>query len=463
MNTKKITERISELMSRFRVEVENLNSLNLYDINIHAENVIIPILNSVYGMNFKNANLEDKNAAAIDLIDKENRVAIQVTSTPNIGKIKHTLRQYKKYKINDDFDQLLIYIITKKQKKYSDVIINEIVDGEFEFSPSDHILDAEDILSQINSWISIPKKQMVLDLLELEFTDEKLDLRKYNLENKDLFVEEVLYPNLLEVSIPDTVFVGTIGVDRDEIITSSWETDYKLRRSAPEKSVINRAFALYDIKYSKDWHVFENKIISFKQLDSRSEPLSKLVEIGTVEEYSISDFVGLGFKYEQAMSKLIDCTIQELAFKKGIQWVRKERFFRFRPPFVPGERKIQWKNKKKATRAVVKDFWNSDKTQIVYFRHLSFYIQPFLSDEKWLVSITPSWSFTYDGYRVHKNESDLITKKKMLETNNAIYQHFMFISYCLSNKLSEEEEDYTYIQFEEPKKLMLSYTKNNGY
>lgn len=463
MNTKKITERISELMSRFRVEVENLNSLNLYDINIHAENVIIPILNSVYGMNFKNANLEDKNAAAIDLIDNENRVAIQVTSTPNIGKIKHTLRQYKKYKINNDFDQLLIYIITKKQKTYSDVIINEIVDGEFEFSPSDHILDAEDILSQINSWISIPKKQMVLDLLELEFTDEKLDLRKYNLENKDLFVEEVLYPNLLEVSIPDTVFVGTIGVDRDEIITSSWETDYKLRRSASEKSVINRAFALYDIKYSKDWHVFEHKIISFKQLDSRSEPLSKLVEIGTVEEYSISDFVGLGFKYEQAMSKLIDCTIQELAFKKGIQWVSKERFFRFRPPFVPGERKIQWKNKKKATRAVVKDFWNSDKTQIVYFRHLSFYIQPFLSDKKWLVSITPSWSFTYDGYRVHKNESDLITKKKMLETNNAIYQHFMFISYCLSNKLSEEEEDYTYIQFEEPKKLMLSYTKNNGY
>ena len=98
MNKKKIIDRIAELLSRFRAEIENLNSLNLYDINIHAENVIIPILNKVYNFNFLNANLEEKNYSAIDLIDRENRIAIQVISTASGEKVKHTLEQYVKYK-----------------------------------------------------------------------------------------------------------------------------------------------------------------------------------------------------------------------------------------------------------------------------------------------------------------------------------------------------------------------------
>lgn len=44
MRKKEEIEKIAELFARFRAEVENLNSLNLYDINIHAENVIIPCL-----------------------------------------------------------------------------------------------------------------------------------------------------------------------------------------------------------------------------------------------------------------------------------------------------------------------------------------------------------------------------------------------------------------------------------
>lgn len=37
MRKKEEIEKIAELFARFRAEVENLNSLNLYDINIHAE------------------------------------------------------------------------------------------------------------------------------------------------------------------------------------------------------------------------------------------------------------------------------------------------------------------------------------------------------------------------------------------------------------------------------------------
>lgn len=456
MNRKKTIDRIAELLARFRVEVENLNSMNLYDINIHAENVIIPLLNKTFGLNLINANLQEKNYAAVDLIDFENRVAIQVTSTSNSEKIKHTLEQYLKHSRQDRFDTLLIYVITNKQKNYS-ANFDSIVNGEFEFNPSKHINDYQDILKEINSWISLTKLEEVLGLLELEFTAEKQSLRKFHLENKDKIITETLYPNILEIILPQKVYVGTIGVNRDEIITRSWETKYKLKKSAPHKSVLSRAFEHLGIDYVRDWHVFEDKIISFKSLDDKSEPLNKLVEIGSVEEYETKEFAQASFKYESALSQLIDRTIQELAYKKDIQWIRKDRMFRFRPPKLTGERKVRWKNKKAATRTVVKEVWNKEKKQITHFQQLSFKIQSFLSENKWYLSISPTWSYTYDGYLNHKNESNLISQKKKLETNNAVYQHFMFVSYCLMNKLSEDEELYKLISFKSPIRLELSF------
>ena len=47
-------------------------------MNVHAENVIIPILNLVYGVNLVNINNRVRNSAAIDLVDTENRIAVQV-------------------------------------------------------------------------------------------------------------------------------------------------------------------------------------------------------------------------------------------------------------------------------------------------------------------------------------------------------------------------------------------------
>ncbi len=424
--------------------------------------MLIPILNYVYGFNLKNANLEERNYSAIDLIDKENRVAIQVTSTANSEKVKHTLRKYKQHKAKDEFDTLLIYIITKKQKSYSAEKFVEIVNDEFDFNPEEHIRDFENLLAEVNSWISLPKIQDILGLFEQEFTDQKIGVRRQVLENKDKVITETLYPNLLEIELPEVVYVGAIGVDRDEIITKSWETEYKLRKSASTVSVINRAFNYYNIPYTRDWHVFENKLISFKPLDDQSEPISKLVEIGTVEELSLDEFTVIGYKYELALSRLIDNTIQELASKKDIQWLRKEKIFRFRPPKSIKTRKVTWKNKKTATRTVVKEVWNQDGTQIIYFQQLSFKIQSFLSEERWFLAITPTWSYTYNGYQSHRLESDLITKKKKLELNGSVYQHFMFIAYCLSNKLSEKEEDYSLIGFKTPFRLALSYQSHYG-
>ena len=418
MHRKEKIEKIAELFARFRTEVESLNSLNLYDINVHAENVIIPILNLVYGVNLVNINNKVRNSAAIDLVDTENRIAVQVTSTATGDKVKHTINEFVKGKRCEDYDRLLIYIITEKQKKYSDAIFSVAYDNELEFSEKD-ILDYSDILKEVNSLISIAKIDSLLQLLKNEFCEEEISKRRYLLEHREIIKTEVLFPNILEVNIPSKVYVGIIGVDRDDIITQSWSTPNKLRKSASMGKVLSKAFELLKITYCRDW-------------------------------------------YEEALLHLINRSIEELASYKNIQWLPKEKYFRFKPIGVPRERKITWKNKKMATRSVIAEVWNSEKKQILYFRQLSFKIQSFRSNEKWFISITPGWSFTYDGYHSCKQESQLIAQKKNLESNSSVYQHFMFLSYCLTNKLEDNEAEYKYISFSSPFNLTLNYTPLYG-
>lgn len=329
MRKKEEIEKIAELFARFRAEVENLNSLNLYDINIHAENVIIPILNIVYGLNLVNINNEVKNSSAIDLVDTDNRIAIQVTSTATGEKIKHTIDEFIKGRRFEEYDNLLIYIITEKQKKYSDSTFAIAHNNELEFSEK-HILDYSDILKEVNSWINISKIDSLLQLLKEEFCEEEMNRRKYLLENKETIKTDILFPNILQIVLPQKIYMGITGIDRDEIITQSWSTPYKLKKKAPMGKVLSKAFELLKIPYSRDWFTFEDKIISFKPLDNRDEPLNKLIEIGTVEEYSINEFADISLKYEEALLHLINRSIEELASYKNIQWVGKDRFFRFK-------------------------------------------------------------------------------------------------------------------------------------
>ena len=352
---------------------------------------------------------------------------------------------------SDQVDSLFMTMYEKAKE------VNRITDGAFDVT----------IAPLVNAWgfgfknEKLPSSEKIDSLLQLlkdEFCEEEISKRRYLLEHREIIKTEVLFPNILEVNIPSKVYVGIIGIDRDDIITQSWSTPNKLKKSASMGKVLSKAFELLKITYCRDWFTFEDKILSFRPLDNRDEPLNKLVEIGTVEEYSVNEFANVSFKYEEALLHLINRSIEELASYKNIQWLPKEKYFRFKPIGVPRERKITWKNKKMATRSVVAEVWNSEKKQILYFRQLSFKIQSFRSNEKWFISITPGWSFTYDGYHSCKQESQLIAQKKNLESNSSVYQHFMFLSYCLTNKLEDNETEYKYISFSSPFNLTLNYT-----
>ena len=67
---------IGHYLTHLRMSVEHSSSLNLQDMNVHAENFFRDFLNLALGFDLKNINIIEKNARAIDLGDADARVAI---------------------------------------------------------------------------------------------------------------------------------------------------------------------------------------------------------------------------------------------------------------------------------------------------------------------------------------------------------------------------------------------------
>lgn len=137
---------IISYLTHLQMLVENLNSLNLQDVNVHAENFFRDLLNLAFGYDLTNINITEKNARAIDLGDAMQRIAIQVTSTSDLAKIKHTHGGFITRGLNSTYDRLVVLIIGEK-KAYRDPALGG--NGVFEMSLKDDVWGIKDLIDKI--------------------------------------------------------------------------------------------------------------------------------------------------------------------------------------------------------------------------------------------------------------------------------------------------------------------------
>lgn len=188
--------RISQLFSRFKEQVRMLNSNGEFSINTHAENILIDVLNKVYDCNLKNVNYEEgKTYPSIDLRDTTNRIAVQVTSTANLEKVKHTLTTFIENNLYKSYDKLYIFIITQKQTSYDQEKIDKILNGLFLFNTTD-IIDRADIYKELNSQNNFEKINAICDLLEKQFADNTTEFDKWDLFCKGIHEYDQYIANL---------------------------------------------------------------------------------------------------------------------------------------------------------------------------------------------------------------------------------------------------------------------------
>ena len=164
------------------------NAVNLYDINIVAEDFFPGLLNLIYGYELKNANYLEKNAPAIDLVDPKNRIAVQVTSDNSSTKIKHTIEEFNKNKAYQSYDRLIVLILTQK-KKYSS---NFDTQGMFSFEKERDIWDVEKLMQDVRE-LETEQIKAISNYLSAELCNKYYSVKETQASEVDTIIDLIEY------------------------------------------------------------------------------------------------------------------------------------------------------------------------------------------------------------------------------------------------------------------------------
>lgn len=451
MKRVRLHNNIQEALARFSSEVEISNHNSNYDINVHSEYLLIPLLNLIFNYQLKNANQVKKNFPSVDLIDVENRVAFQITSSSTKKKVTNTLESFIKNDLHKDFDDLYVLFLTTRKSSITLDGLDHVIQGKIRFNEN-NLLNLSGLAEKVQP-LPLAQIEKIEALLTEEFREEKVSQRVSKTDLKSSNTEPY-FLNSIEVKFPNTVFVADIIFDKKEI-----RKQIKRRRVSDRDIVKREINNLSPDNYCEDWEISSDQIITFRDLNS--DPcLSQLVDKGTVTPLSIEEYCSNNSKI-RILKSLINFVFRERVKTINIEWYHKDKLYRIKSPKLIKETKVTWTmNKKPQPRAVIKEIWNKAKSHIVCFRHLAFYLNVHQFEGKWYLSFKPTYSFTSDGYRKSRFSKYYASGKKGEDDNQSVYHDYRFILWSLEkldgSDLFSKSFPYDF-QFESPIVLESDY------
>jgi hypothetical protein len=278
--------------------------------------------------------------------------------------------------------------------------------------------------------------KVVNDAFELESEIEK-SIRLY-LENEIKIKKtntEKVYSNLLEISFPKTLYTGELNIDRDEVIRITRESGTFIKKNVDQRKIIFEALKQQNLKFGSDWVTFNNKLITFYDLNDSEIPLSSLTDQGTVELLECEEFYQFNEDYLKVFKNLLQKNLQQLLWKIKIEWKHEDGIFVFMPLNKTLEKREEhWKSKVKATRTVFEaKMKKTKKNEISFCKHLAFGTRFYFFEDKWYIVLTPEWYISHDGKNKSRFADDHITYYKQNEHNNQVFNHTKFLINKLIN------------------------------
>lgn len=414
-------------MSQFVTQVEASSAMGHFDIHKVSENLVLGLLRELYGWKkLRNLNADEQvNYPGIDLADDDLRIAVQVTGTPTLDKVKGTIETFLSHDLDKRYQRLLIYVLTRKQSSYSQDAIDRVSSGRISLKAEDDIVDMGDICAkaanvaprQLTAAIEIIRAYMrggiSAGLSESDFDPPTAATERVNL-------------NLVEIYFPQQLFVADL---RDDI------TPKKGSRNRNQRKKLRETLTQLNLRVPSDYEVSSNQLITFHPLDDSQGPFGPLIDLGTVTPLQPREFYGVNEDNERIFKSLLRFTLQYKLFKHRIRWMHEDGIF----VFLPKEdadylREETWTGLKTNTRRVYERKLNkNDPNKTFICKHFAF-AADFLQDNgRWYVALTPDWYFSYgDDYRRSRFADESIKWLKAREVNRTVSDHFRFLSSWLA-------------------------------
>lgn len=290
MNRDPYQEKFVDILTRLNQKIVSLGKLNILSNHLYAENFFRDLLNIIYGYNLNNQNKVEKNAPGFDLIDHENKIIIQVSSTCTKQKIESTLeKEAIKGKQKENYRIKFIFIgeqkDTVKTKSYvnphkipfdasSDIILTDDLSKEF----IDKKIDEQgEILELIDKELSPILFEESLSFLSDSFIDEQVEFSISNLESRyseENDVDTINNSVMEAISITDDFKSRNISFLKN--INKFIEEDLQ------DKLESDKAIEEYEL-YMKEIMSFKESIEYFfnqeEKFENKSENLKEIYEL----------------------------------------------------------------------------------------------------------------------------------------------------------------------------------------
>lgn len=172
MNRSIMFDYIEKNLNFLAYRIESRSKFNLQEFNIFSESFYRELLNILYDYSLKNLNQINQNFPGVDLIDENNKILIQISSTCNKQKIENSLS--KKELINYKDYKFIFLSISKSGDNLKNKQINNPYNLIFE--PNEDILDIQSILNII-LYSDINKINKLYNLIKEESQKEINDIK----------------------------------------------------------------------------------------------------------------------------------------------------------------------------------------------------------------------------------------------------------------------------------------------
>lgn len=163
---KQLLDYIGLKLAHLKACVATLNEIRFFDLNVASEDFFASLLNAVYGYSLANLNHDTLNEAAVDLGDKAQRLAVQITSERTKGKIQNTVDKFAERGLGTDYDTLKVLIIGDRTGDYPTLTVPSGVT----FSGKTDVIDIPQLMKDI-SLLGVDDLQRVADLIRNEIRD----------------------------------------------------------------------------------------------------------------------------------------------------------------------------------------------------------------------------------------------------------------------------------------------------
>lgn len=421
-----------ELMAQLVTQVQASAAMGHYDINKVSEGLVRGVLRELYRWsNLRDLNAEEKaNFPGVDLADDTLKLAVQVTATPTLDKIKSSIQTFLTHNLDKRYRRLVFYVLTRKQASYSQDAINKVALARISVDVSKDILDFQDLCA-VAATAQPGRLKAAIEVV-----------RGYMQGSTGAAVVEAFDPpsvpteranlNLIEVYFPETLYVADLRHDLES---------GKPRRARNERKQIRSTLTELGLRVPSDYEVSSGQIITFHSLEDGNGPFARLVDLGTTTPLRPNEFYSADEDNERIFKSLLRFALQQKLYKHRVRWMHEDGLFVFLPMEDTQDlREEAWVGLKRNTRRVFERKHNKkDIAKTLICKHFAFGADFINDGGRWFVALTPDWYFSYgDDYRRSRYAEAGLKWLKKKEVNRTVSDHFRFIAAWLG-ELDQED------------------------